>query len=560
MNITDILKVFFVTILSNFFLFFTVVSLAQPEIEAKFTSQESKEYKKAKNVVQFIDVTNESGIKFKHAGGLQEQVIPALVGSGVAFADYDNDNLLDIYIANASIVFPTPSAKLPTNVLYRNNGDGTFADVTEQAGVGDTGWGMGCVFGDYDNDGDLDLYVANYKLNVLYSNNGDGTFTDISADAGVAHKGFGAGVAWADYDNDSDLDLYIANYIDYSILPRGKKIFFPYDFFGQENVLYRNTGRGKFRDVTKYAGVSGGFYLSLGVAFADYDNDGDVDFYVANDSNPNILFRNNGNDKFTNTNVTEYRSHTGDTRSGMGIAWGDYDNDGDFDLIVNNWQDENSVLYRNNGDGTFTDVSAATGVFDVTVGKTCWGTEFFDYDSDGYLDLFIACGHIDPGPNEIPGQLDILLRNNGDGTFTDTSEITGISQLPPKVSRSVACGDYDNDGDIDIFIGNNGDIPNLLRNDGGNKNNWLKIKTVGVKSNKDGIGARITAKSGSLIQIREVSCGSSYISQNSLEVEFGLGKGKKVDSIEIRWPSGIIQKLENVSVNQTITVVESEKK
>ncbi|MBC8231816.1 CRTAC1 family protein [bacterium] len=553
MNTPKIFKLYCIIIFSSFLLC-ARLSLSRFRTEIEVIAKEGK----ADNQVKFVDITQEAGIKFKHAGGLQEQVIPALVGSGVALADYDNDNLLDIYIANASIVFPQPSAKLPTNVLYRNNGDGTFTDVTKQAGVGDAGWGMGCIFGDYDNDGDLDLYVANYKLNVLYQNNGDRTFTDVSAEARVDNKGFGAGAAWADYNNDSYLDIYVANYIDYSILPRGKKIFFPYDFFGQANILYRNNGKGKFTDATTSAGVDGGFYLSLGVAFADYDNDGDSDLYIANDSNPNILFRNNGNGKFTNTNVTEYRSHTGDTRSGMGIAWGDYDNDSDFDLVVNNWQDENSILYRNNGDGTFTDVSAAVGIFAVTVGKTCWGTEFFDYDNDGYLDLFIACGHIDPGPDENPGQSDILLRNNRDGTFTDVSTNTGISALSPKVSRSLACGDYDDDGDIDVFIGNNGDTPYLLRNDGGNKNNWLKIKTVGVKSNKDGIGARITVKSGSLIQIREVSSGSSYISQNSLEVEFGLGERNKVDSIEIRWPSGIIQKLAEVSVNQSINVVESE--
>ena len=553
MNTPKIFKLYCIIIFSSFLLC-ARLSLSRFRTEIEVIAKEGK----ADNQVKFVDITQEAGIKFKHAGGLQEQVIPALVGSGVALADYDNDNLLDIYIANASIVFPQPSAKLPTNVLYRNNGDGTFTDVTKQAGVGDAGWGMGCIFGDYDNDGDLDLYVANYKLNVLYQNNGDRTFTDVSAEARVDNKGFGAGAAWADYNNDSYLDIYVANYIDYSILPRGKKIFFPYDFFGQANILYRNNGKGKFTDATTSAGVDGGFYLSLGVAFADYDNDGDSDLYIANDSNPNILFRNNGNGKFTNTNVTEYRSHTGDTRSGMGIAWGDYDNDSDFDLVVNNWQDENSILYRNNGDGTFTDVSAAVGIFAVTVGKTCWGTEFFDYDNDGYLDLFIACGHIDPGPDENPGQSDILLRNNRDGTFTDVSTNTGISALSPKVSRSLACGDYDDDGDIDVFIGNNGDTPYLLRNEGGNKNNWLKIKTVGVKSNKDGIGARITVKSGSLIQIREVSSGSSYISQNSLEVEFGLGERNKVDSIEIRWPSGIIQKLAEVSVNQSINVVESE--
>ncbi|MBI1929113.1 VCBS repeat-containing protein, partial [Candidatus Poribacteria bacterium] len=344
--------------------------------------------------VQFVDVTEEAGIHFQHAGGFEKRVIPAIVGSGAAFVDYDNDGDLDLYIVNSTVVSPRSliggehsgveqtddaGAGLPRNALYRNNGDGTFTDVTEAAGVGDTGWGMGCAFADYDNDGDADLYVTNYKANVFHKNNGDGTFVKFSAGAGgLGHTGFGAGVAWADYDNDGYVDLYFANYLDYSKVPQGKEVFFPYDFFGEENVLLLNKGDGKFINMTDSAGVGGGFHLSLGVAFADYDNDGDADLYIANDTDQNILYRNNGDGTFTNTNLPDARSHTGDIRGGMGIAWGDYDNDGDLDLFVTNWLDENNVLYRNNGDGTFTDVSAQSGVFESGIGKTCWGTEFFD--------------------------------------------------------------------------------------------------------------------------------------------------------------------------------------
>ncbi|MCY4403889.1 MAG: CRTAC1 family protein [Candidatus Poribacteria bacterium] len=508
--------------------------------------------------IRFVDVTEEAGIHFKHVGGIDRRVVPALVGSGAAWRDYDNNGTLDLYLVNSSDVRPEPGTILPKNRLFSNNGDGTFTDVTDIAGVGDTGWGMGCAFADYDNDGDADLYVTNYKANVFYLNLGDGTFKLYTSGAGgIGHTGFGSGIVWGDFDVDGYLELYLGNYIEYSKVPQGDEVFFPYDFFGQANVLYLNKADGSFIDVTDASKVNGGFHLTLGVAAADYDSDGDLDIYLANDSDQNILYRNDGEMTFTNTNQPDARSRTGDIRSGMGIAWGDYDNDGSLDLFVTNWLDENNVLYRNNGDGTFTDVSAQSGVFESGLGKTCWGTVFFDMDNDTDLDLFFAAGHIDPASWENHGQSDVLLRNNGDGTFTDVSEQAGLRQLEsPGVGRGVAAGDYDADGDIDLLIVNAGEKPRLLRNDGGNRLNWLHIRTVGVESNRDGIGAQIKVVTGEIHQIREVTAGSSYLSQNSPEVEFGLGKHNKVDKVIIQWTSGTLQTLTNIKANQRLIVTE----
>ena len=328
--------------------------------------------------IRFVDVTEQAGIHFEHAGGIDHRVVPALVGSGAAWRDYDNDGRLDLYIVNSALVRPAPDAVLPENALYRNNGAGTFTDVTDAAGVGNTGWGMGCAFADYDNDGDADLYVTNYKANQFYRNNGDGTFKRFSSGAGgIGHNGFGAGIAWGDYDVDGYLDLYVGNYIEYNKVPQGDEVFFPYDFFGQTNILYLNKGDGGFINITNAAKVNGGFHLTLGVAAADYDADGDLDLYLANDTDQNILYRNDGELTFMNTNQPDARSGTGDIRSGMGVTWGDYDNDGALDLFVTNWLDENNVLYRNNGDGTFTDVSARSGIFESGLGKTCWGHSVF---------------------------------------------------------------------------------------------------------------------------------------------------------------------------------------
>ena len=508
--------------------------------------------------IQFIDVTEASGIHFQHAGGIDHRVVPALVGSGAAWRDYDNNGTLDLYIVNSAAVRPEPNTILPTNILYRNNGDGTFTDMTDNAGVGDTGWGMGCAFADYDNDGDADLYVTNYKENVFYLNKGDATFKKFTSGAGgIGHKGFGSGIAWGDFDSDGFLELYVGNYIEYTKVPQGDEVFFPYDFFGQTNLLYLNKGDGSFIDITDSAKANGGFHLTLGVAAADYDNDDDLDIYIANDSDQNILYRNDAEMTFTNTNQPNARSRTGDIRSGMGIAWGDYDNDSALDLFVTNWLDENNVLYRNNGDGTFTDVSAKSGVFESGLGKTCWGTVLFDMDNDADLDLFFSAGHIDPATWENHGQQDVLMQNNGDGTFTDISEQTGLRQFEsPGVGRGVAAADYDADGDLDLFIVNSGEKPRLLQNNGGNKLNWLHIRTVGVESNRDGIGTRIKVITGDTHQIREVASGSSYLSQHSPEVEFGLGNHKIVDKIIMKWPSGTEQTLTNIAVNQMLIITE----
>ena len=505
---------------------------------------------------RFVDITADVGIDFKHAGGIDKRVIPAVVGSGAAFADYDNDGDLDLYIVNSSTKHDAGTGN-PRNALYQNNGNSTFTDVTNEAGVGNPVWGMGAAFADYDNDGDLDLYVANYKANAFFRNEGSGSFIKFSSKAGsIGHVGFGSAVAWGDYDNDGYLDLYVANYLDYGKLPRGDEVFFPYDWYGQSNVLLLNKGDGGFIDVTESARVGGGFHLTLGASFADYDSDGDLDIYLANDTNQNILYRNNSDGTFTNTNGTDERSHTGDTRGGMGITWGDYDNDGDLDLFVTNWLDENNVLYRNNSDGTFTDVSAQSGIFESGLGKTCWGTEFFDYDNDGDLDLFIVCGHIDPATWESPSQSDIFLENNGNGTFTDISESVGIRSVPNGTGRGLAVGDYDNDGDLDLLVVNCGEGVVLFQNDGGNHNNWLKILVIGRTSNRNGIGARIELTAGKSRQIREVISGSSYLSQSSLEIEFGLGKASVVDQIRILWPSGSKQTLTDINVNQKLVVTE----
>ena len=508
--------------------------------------------------IQFVDVTEQAGIRFEHAGGINHRVVPALVGSGAAWRDYDNDGDLDLYIANSALVRPAPDAVLPKNALYRNNGDGTFTDVTDAAGVGDTGWGMGCAFADYDNDGDADLYITNHKANLFYRNNGDGSFKRYASGAGgIGDKGFGSGIAWGDYDNDGYLDLYVGNYIEYGKVPQGDEVFFPYDFFGQTNILYLNKGDGGFINITNAAKVNGGFHLTLGISAADYDADGDLDLYLANDTDQNILYRNDGELTFTNTNRPDARSRTGDIRSGMGVAWGDYDNDGDLDLFVTNWLDENNVLYRNDGDGTFTDVSAESRIFASGLGKTCWGTAFFDADNDGDLDLFFAAGHIDPASWEAHGQADVFLQNNGDGTFTDISEAVGLRVSDAHgVGRGVAVADYDADGDLDLFIVNNGAQPTLLRNDGGNRQRWLQIRTVGTVSNRDGVGAVVKVSAGALHQVQQVTAGDSYLSQSSLDVEFGLGAHEKADRVVIEWQSGIVQTLTDVQANQRVVVLE----
>jgi hypothetical protein len=536
--------------------------------------------------VQFMDATSEAGIRFKHVDGRSGQkYLLETLGSGAAFFDYDNDGDIDLYIVNAADLPGFTSKVPPTNVLYRNNGDGTFTDVTSQAGVGHPGYGVGCAAADYDNDGYQDLYVTNYGPNVLYHNNGDGTFTDVTQKAGVGDPLWSTSCAFLDYDNDGNVDLYVVNYLQFSVETstwwevNGIRTYCsPPDqyagsvFHGEPDTLYRNNGDGTFTDITKEAKITC-TGVGLAVAVGDYNNDGFADIYVANDMERHYLFKNNGDGSLrskllseanTFTDVTLFSgagySEDGVPGSGMGAAFGDYDNDGYLDLVVSNAANMPTILYHNDGNGFFTDVSFVSGVGQKTLSYFKWTTEFIDYDNDGFQDLFIANGHLQDNielflDSTYPQQ-NQLFHNRGDGTFIDVSSETGPGMLLKKVSRGVAFGDYDNDGDIDIFINNSNQTADLLRNDGGNQNNWLMIKTIGVKSNRDGIGTRIKVISGSLSQIKEVKSGSGYLSQSDLRVLFGLGAHTKADLVELRWPSGLVERIQDVKAKQILTVTE----
>ena len=535
--------------------------------------------------VQFKDVTLAAGIDFVHSRGSRSSLLPEDMGSGAGFADYDNDGDLDLYVVNSPGALKMKiSSKSPGNVLYRNNGDGTFADVTKKTGVGDRRHGMGCVFGDYDNDGDLDLYVTNFGPNVLYRNNGDSTFSDVTEAAGVGDERWGTGAIFGDYDKDGALDLYVCNYVEYNLvaiekmkresMQSGKSVpsaLNPVAFEAQDNVLFRNNRDGTFSDVTEALGVEANGGRSMQAIFTDFDLDGDLDLYVANDLTPNFLYENNGDDTFADVSSESWAA---DFRGSMGLATGDYDSDGDLDLFISHWIDQENALYRNlwkEGNEfaksrfneaepiRLVDESYGSLLAEISMKDIGWGTDFFDYDNDSDLDIFVANGstfqYLDM-PKFLIRQKDRLFRNEGDGTFIDVAENVGISALPSRVGRGVAFGDYDNDGDIDVFIVNNHDRAVLLQNDGGNRNAWIQVKLVGTADNRDGVGSKIRVVAGDLTQIREVNAGTSYMSFNSLTAEFGLSKESYVDLLEVVWPSGTIEQFANVRANQTVVITQ----
>ena len=525
--------------------------------------------------IQFTDITAQSGITFKHVASPDKRYIVESMSGGVALFDYDSDGDLDIYFVNSLTVDLVKSKSKTQSALYRNDGDGKFTDVSAKAGVSDIGWGMGVAVGDYNNDGFEDLYVTCLGPNHLLKNNGDGTFSDVTDKAGVSDPRWSTGAAFVDYDNDGDLDLFVSNYVNFDLnnLPvfgEGKDCQYksvsvqcgPRGLPGAGDSLFRNNGDGTFTDVSKQAGVSdpNGFY-GMGVICSDFDDDGLVDIFVANDSTPNFHYRNNGNGTFkeigfiAGTAVNENGSEQGS----MGVTVGDYDHDGKFDLFVTNFADEYNTLYHNNGSNSFTDLSYAAQVAAVSLPYVGWGTKFFDYDNDGWVDLFVANGHVYP---QLPGyrQRRLLHRNNHDGTFSEVSNQFGTVLMENRASRGVAFGDIDNDGDIDLLIGDLDGPPQLLRNDGGNTNNSILIKTVGVKSNRDGIGARVKIVSGDLTQIDEVRSGGSYLSQSDLRLHFGLEKRTKVDLIEVRWPSGTVDKIKDIAPNRILTIKEGKGK
>ncbi len=523
--------------------------------------------------VQFVDVTGTAGIQFKHVNGASDRkYYVETMGSGAAFLDYNNDGNLDLYIVNSAPLPGFVEDVSPTNLLYRNDGKGRFIDTTVDAGVGDTGYGMGCVAADYDNDGDADLYVTNFGVNLLYRNDGDGTFSDVTENAGVGGgEKWSTSCAFVDYDRDGHLDLYVVNYLSYELAKdkdwfdwRGEKTYGnPQVYEGISDILYRNNGDATFTDVTRRAGVYNDGGKGLGVTCGDYDNDGYIDIYVANDTTPNFLYRNVGSGRFVDIGPfagAAYNEH-GVAEGGMGVDFGDYNNDGSLDIFVTNYAYETNTLYHNTSDGALSDLTDTAHLGDVSFLKVAFGTKFFDADNDGFLDLFVANGHlystIDSESDTLEyAQADLFFLNTGQSSFVDISTQSGDYFSVKRVGRGAAFGDYDNDGDTDIFVVNLNQAGVLLRNEGGNRNNWLMVKTVGVKSNRDGCGARIKVSTSWGVQIREVQAGSSYLSGHDLRSLFGLGSATKVKQVEISWPSGLKQRITDVEANQILVVTE----
>ena len=524
--------------------------------------------------IQFVDVTQEAGIHWKHVDGRSGQkYFMETLGSGAAFFDYDADGDPDLYFVNGAPLPGYVSQEIPTNCLYRNNGDGTFTDVTEKAGVGDTGYGHGCAVGDYNNDGQLDLYVTNYGTNRLYRNNGDGTFTEVAESAGVTEPRWSTSCAFADYDRDGNLDLYVVNYIVFDInenpwcglREKGIRAYCePDNFIAQSDTLYRNNGDGTFTDVTKTAGIYNTTGKGLGVVWADYNNDGAADIYVANDSTENLFYRNNGDGTFEEVGfmVGVALSENGAAENGMGTTFGDWNNDGWFDLTVTNYAQQTNTLYHNDADGFFTDATTTTKTAQRTYPYLGWATAFIDYDNDGYQDLFVANGHLHENLAELGqegtyGQRNLLFRNNSNGTFTEISETLGPGMKLTDVSRGATFADYDLDGDIDIVVTNSNTAPRLLRNDGGNRKNWLQIRLTATNGSTDAIGARVKITTGTLTQTREVRSGDGYLSQQDLTLHFGIGDSEQVDSIEVQWQSGAKQLIGSVPANQVLSLEEN---
>ena len=532
--------------------------------------------------LQFTDITQPAGIDFTHENSAtSNKYLVETMGGGVALLDYDNDGRLDMFFTNgAKIDDPMADGKRPDksdrkfwNRLYHQNENGTFNDVTEKAGL--TGmpqnhYGMGVATGDYDNDGFEDLYVTNYGGNTLYHNEGDGTFTDVTRSARVGAAGWSASAGFLDYDNDGKLDLFVARYVEWAFQnnrycgekkPGYRAYCHPDNYDGIANILYRNNGDGTFTDVSSKAGIANSNGKGLGVSFADYDHDGFIDIYVANDSVQSFLYRNNGNGTFTEVGVLAGVgfNEDGKTFAGMGAEFADYDNDGRPDILVTDLSNERYKLFRQNGDGSFRDQTDMSGVGGATLPFSGWSARLFDYDNDGWKDIFASQGHVmdtieKTAPNLKYLQPPLLLRNDA-GHF--------VRVMPGEVfhkswaGRGAAFGDLDNDGDVDVVVSNLGQKPLVLRNDGGNRRNWLAIRTFGKTSNRDGLGCQVKVVSASgLTQYFTINTAAGYLSANDKRLLVGLGADSTARLVEIRWPSGIVQSFENVKSGQTLAATE----
>lgn len=520
-------------------------------------------YSAAQTLPVFTDVTKEVGINIKHSyGDFDLTNIVEGTGAGAMFFDYDGDGWLDIYFANGCWLKNVNDnrgrilrEKL-TGSLYRNNGNGTFTDVTKKAGVGHKGYGVGCSAADFDNDGDLDLYLLNYGPNVFYRNNGDGTFTDVSEASGLANTKWSLSAPWFDYDGDGDLDVYVANYLEYD---SGKfRSYYaaagypgPLSYRGQPDTLYRNNGDGTFTDVTKEAGIFQPNGRAMSATVADLNNDGFLDIYVPNDAMENYYFKNTGKGAFENNALVMGLAfgEGGQGVSSMGPAIGDVDRDGWLDIYI---PDMGYGCLLINRKDYFEDRTTPANLAVVCGQYTGWGGVLLDYDCDGYLDVFVANGNA----HHEYAEEDVLMRNDGTGSFVDVADISGAYFREKYVGRGATYGDYDNDGDLDLLVINLNDTPRLLRNDGGNKNNWLIIQARLPGGTSDAIGARVTVTVGSLTQLRDLIPVTGYLSQADPRCHFGLGNATKADTIEIRWPNKQTTKLKDVKANQILNVIQ----
>ncbi len=528
-------------------------------------------------IPKFKDVAKELGLTVPHISSGDKQYIVESISGGVGLFDCDDDGRLDIVTVSGSTVerYKTGGDLMVT--LYQQQADGTFRDITKEAGLTRLGWGMGVAVADYDNDGKLDLFVTGYGGNVLYRNLGGCKFEDVTEKAGLRGGGFSTGAAWGDYDRDGNVDLFVSRYVhvDLDHLPEiGSNKFCkykgllvqcgPWGLQGESDLLYHNRGDGTFEEVSAKAGVHNDIgYYGLGVMWSDYDGDGWPDLVVANDSVPNYLYHNNRNGTFSEVGMLSGVSLSGEGMQlgNMGVDFGDYDHSGRFSLFTTTFQEQPKALWRNMGTNGFEDVSWVSGVGRPSYPDVCWGTSFFDMDNDGWLDLLIACGHVYPQMDSLETgpryrQPVFLERNNRDRTFDEVSKEAGLADLPLQCRRGAAFGDIFSTGNMDVVLLNVGEPPSLLRNMNNDGNHRVLFKLIGTKSNRAAIGARVTIRGGGVRQVGEVRGGGSYLSQNDLRLHFGLGKAAKIESVEIHWPSGKVETLENVAGDSIYTIVE----
>jgi len=562
----------------------------------------------ADTTIKLVDVATQAGLQLRNiSGGPAKDYIVDMTGNGAALFDYDKDDDLDVLIVNGSTRDNMGRGGDPMVALYQNDGRGRFTDVTAGKGLEHRGWGMGTCVADYDNDGFQDIYITAFGADVLWRNTGTGMFTDVTRRAGVGDTRWSTSCAFGDYDRDGDVDLYVANYVkfdDQTIPSRGATPncrFMGVDVFcgpkhltGEADVLYRNNGDGTFADVTRLAGIADPGYYGFGAVFSDLNDDGWPDIYVANDSVPNLLFRNNRNGTFSEEGLVAGVALSGDGRAqaGMGVDAGDYNSDGRLDLIVTNFSHDHNTLYENGGSGFFTDSSYAAGIAATAGPYLGWGVGFVDIDNDGRLDVFIANGHVYPevdrhGLGSRYLQRKQLFHNVGSGRFRDITEQVGGGLLVERSSRGAAFGDYDNDGDLDVLVINMNDRPTLLRNETVGSHHWVTIRLVGgstlrqtqgrpepsrgltgltadperaervgTKSNRDGLGARITLEAGGRVQTADVRSGGSYLSHSDVRAHFGLGDASRVGRVEIRWPSGLVETATGLAVDRFYVATE----